>query len=132
MAIVVDSSAVVDVLVVRRHPALEGLFADHDLHALQLLDLEFLNTLRRLQRLRVVDDPDAWASVESLASLTIRRYPHEHLVRAVWELRHTLSAYDAAHVALAQALDVPLVTADRRLARAAASLCDVIAPDETD
>lgn len=130
MAIVIDSSVVVDFLVLRRQPSLKGLFADHDLHSLQFLGLEFLNALRRLERLHVVDVAMAQASVEHLAALTIRQYPHEPLTRAIWELRHNLSAYDAAHVALAQELDLPLVTADRRLARAAAGVCDVIVPEE--
>ena len=51
--------------------------------------------------------------------MPIRRYPHDVLLPRVWDLRHNLTAYDATYVALAEALDAPLVTRDRRLACAA-------------
>ena len=50
--------------------------------------------------------------------LAIVRYPHEPLNDRVWELRHNLTAYDATFIALAEALDAPLVTCDGRLAAA--------------
>ena len=53
-----------------------------------------------------------------MMSFPITRYRHDLLLSRVWELRHNLSAYDAAYVALAEVLGVPLVTRDRRLARA--------------
>ena len=48
----------------------------------------------------------------------LTRYPHDVLLERVWELRHNLTAYDAAYVALAEALDATLLTRDRRLATA--------------
>ena len=54
-----------------------------------------------------------------LADMPIRRYPHDILLTRVWDLRHSLTAYDAVYVALAEALDAPLITRDRRLAGAA-------------
>jgi predicted nucleic acid-binding protein len=56
--------------------------------------------------------------VRDLAELPIRRYPLIHLLERIWQLRGRLTAYDAAYVALAEALEVPIVTIDRRLARA--------------
>jgi predicted nucleic acid-binding protein len=53
-----------------------------------------------------------------LAALPLRRYPHGPFVERAWELRHNVSAYDAMYVALAELLDVPLVTCDASLARA--------------
>lgn len=53
-----------------------------------------------------------------LPDLPLRRYPHQQLLPRIWALRHNLSAYDAAYVALAEALDAPLLTRDRRLTTA--------------
>jgi predicted nucleic acid-binding protein len=52
------------------------------------------------------------------ADLVVMRYPHLPLADRIWALRHNLSAYDGAFVALSEALDVPLVTCDARLAAA--------------
>ena len=52
------------------------------------------------------------------ADLTIVRYPHVSLAARMWELRHNVTAYDAAFITLAETLAVPLVTCDARLARA--------------
>lgn len=53
------------------------------------------------------------------------RAPHQPLIGRIWELRDDLTPYDAAYVALAEALEAPLLTADRRLARAAGAGCEV-------
>ena len=58
--------------------------------------------------------------------LTIRRFEHLPLIRRIWDLRHNLTAYDAAYVALAEATGVPLVTADRRLANTPGNRAEVI------
>ncbi|MGH9205136.1 MAG: type II toxin-antitoxin system VapC family toxin, partial [Acidimicrobiales bacterium] len=57
---------------------------------------------------------------EALADLTdlpLVRYAHAHLVSRVWSLRESLTAYDAVYIALAEALEAPLLTTDRKLAR---------------
>ncbi len=51
--------------------------------------------------------------------MTVTRYPHTPLADAIWELRDSLTAYDAAFVSLAEALGVPLITCDAKLASAA-------------
>lgn len=56
--------------------------------------------------------------MEALSDLRLTRYSHTPLVARIWELRNNLTAYDAAYVALAEALDAPLVTTDAKLARA--------------
>jgi predicted nucleic acid-binding protein len=118
--IVVDTSAVVAALA--GHPAVPGLAerlsAEGDLHAPYLLDLEFIQALRRLEAARELTTDRARDALTDLADLTITRYPHLPLADRVWSLRANLSAYDAAFVALAEALEVPLVTCDARLARA--------------
>ena len=54
--------------------------------------------------------------MEQLRGLSLTRYPHEDLLPRIWALKDNLTAYDAAYVALAEALDAPLITRDRRLA----------------
>jgi predicted nucleic acid-binding protein len=56
--------------------------------------------------------------MSNLASIMFIRYSHASLAGRIWKLRHDLTAYDAAYVALAEALDSPLVTMDARLAQA--------------
>jgi predicted nucleic acid-binding protein len=63
--------------------------------------------------------------VSDLEELAIERYPTRQLVWRAYELRENITAYDAAYVALAEALDCPLVTADARLARSPGIRCEV-------
>jgi predicted nucleic acid-binding protein len=116
--LVVDTSAMLDA--VAASLAAPGLLArlseDGDLHAPHLIDVEILHALRGMtMRGEITDDRAADARTD-FADTALRRYPHEPLGDRIWELRHNLSAYDAAFVALAEALDVPLITCDRRLA----------------
>lgn len=57
-------------------------------------------------------------ALDDLSDLALTRYPHDVLLGRMWELRDNLTAYDAAYVALAEALDAPLVTCDAKLASA--------------
>ncbi|WP_239024994.1 type II toxin-antitoxin system VapC family toxin [Rhodoligotrophos defluvii] len=63
--------------------------------------------------------PRGREALADLADLPLRRYPHDLLLPRIWALRCNLTAYDAAYVALAEVLDAPLLTRDRRLAAAA-------------
>jgi predicted nucleic acid-binding protein len=67
----------------------------------------------------------AWAALDTLRRLALTRYPGFPLTERVWELRENLSAYDATYVALAEALDCSLLTADGRLSRAPGIRCAV-------
>jgi predicted nucleic acid-binding protein len=60
--------------------------------------------------------------------LPIVRYPHDVLIDRIWQLRHNVTAYDACYIALAEALDAPLLTSDRRLSAASGIRADVIVP----
>ena len=57
-------------------------------------------------------------ALEDLADFPIARYPHQPFLFRIWELRHNVTAYDAAYLALAEALAAPLVTRDAKLASA--------------
>ena len=88
------------------------------IHAPHLLDVEVIQVLRRLVRERVVPIPRADQAITDLSDLRINRYPHVLLLPRIWQLRHNLSAYDAAYVALAEEIGAILLTRDRRLASA--------------
>ena len=81
-------------------------------------DVEFLHVLRWLCGRGALTDHQAEQALRNFARLAIRRYSHVPLTGRIWELRAHLTAYDAAFVALAEILDVPLLTMDRKLARA--------------
>ncbi len=66
-----------------------------------------------------IDDERGRMALADLADFPLRRYPHDFLLPRVWALRNNLTAYDATYVALAEVLDMPLLTRDRRLAGAA-------------
>jgi predicted nucleic acid-binding protein len=118
--LVVDTSAVVGALVA--HPPNQALVdrlrADGDLHAPHLLDVEVLHALRRLVLGGQLTEDRAVDVRADFADLTVVRYGHAPLADRTWELRNNLTAYDATFVALAEALHVPLVTCDARLAGA--------------
>lgn len=118
--IVVDTSALVALLAEDPAPQAvdERLAADSDLHAPHLLDVEFVHALRAMVRRGTLTSARAEAAFIGFDALTITRYPHVGLRERMWQLRENLTAYDASFVALSEALDVPLITADARLARA--------------
>ena len=91
----------------------------------QLMDLEVLSVWRRLVSVEAMTPRRARLAVDDLAAIPVERAPHDKLTRRCWELRHNLTAYDAAYVALAEILEITLVTADRRMANAPGLRCDV-------
>ena len=125
--LVVDTSAVLEAVVAR--DPVPGLIAriadDGDLHAPHLIDTEVLHSLRAMNIHRQLSDERASDARTDFADLALVRYPHEPLNDRVWELRHNLTAYDATFVALAEALDAPLVTCDARLAAAHGHHADI-------
>lgn len=96
-----------------------------DLHAPHLLDLEVISVLRRRSYLGEIDEEGVSVALEALHALRLTRYPHLQLLPRVWELRSNLSPYDAAYIALAEALGCSFVTGDRRLAGAPGVRCEV-------
>ena len=91
---------------------------NESLHSPHLLAVEVTQVLRRYEATRAISADVALAALEDLAALDIARYAHEPLLSRVWELRDNVTAYDAVYLALAEVLEAPLLTFDRRLATA--------------
>jgi predicted nucleic acid-binding protein len=121
--IVVDASAIVAALL-RRGQARDRL-ANETLNAPHLLDSEVIEVLRRLARRDNLRSDDAERAVATWRRIAVRRYPTIGTIDRIWELRHNVSAYDSAYVALAERLDCHLITADRRLATAPGPRCTI-------
>ena len=99
--------------------------ADEALAAPELIDLEVASVWRRLVAARLMAARRAGDAISDLGGLPLRRSSHQPLLGRIWELRHAVTPYDAAYIALAEALCVPLVTADARLARAPGIKCEI-------
>ena len=130
MTIVIDASTAVAALVDRGPDgawALQAMGTD-DLAAPHLMPVEAANILRRAVLGRYLAAEVAAMAHADLLQLRIAHFPYEPHARRVWELRDNLTAYDAWYVALAEACDAPLVTLDRRLARASGPRCDFLIP----
>jgi predicted nucleic acid-binding protein len=120
--IVIDASAEVAILLnigqdvegIRSRIARPG----ETLHIPHLFEIEVLHALRSLILRGTVSSERARLALDRLRDTRFVRYPHTALTERIWELRENLTAYDAAYIALAEALDAPLVTTDARLARA--------------
>lgn len=95
------------------------------LAAPEVVDLEVASALRRHVRAGRVDRERGLRALGDLARMPLARAPHRPLLARIWALGDVLTPYDAAYVALAEALGATLVTADRALARAHGLRCDV-------
>jgi predicted nucleic acid-binding protein len=116
--IVIDASALLELLLrTDRAEAIEAkaLAPQERMHAPHLLDLEVAQVLRRLVHLKEVTRSRAQQALDDHAGLVIERYPHRELLARIWQLRQSVTAYDAAYVALAEALNAPLLTCDAKL-----------------
>ena len=124
MTSVIDASSVVAYLlgegVETERAAILG-----DAHGPALVDVEVTHALRGLVRGGKLDLGRADQGRVDLSELSVRRHPDRALLRRAWDLRDVCTTYDALYVALAEALDAPLVTRDERLAAAVARLVDV-------
>ncbi len=117
--IVLDASAAL--MMILRHPGSEGLaerVIGATIHAPALVEIEVVSGLRRLQRQRQIAADRAAIGLEWFLDLGIKKHHGDDLTRRIFALRHSLSPYDAAYVAVAELVDAPLLTADGRLSRA--------------
>ena len=124
---VIDASALVELATAR--------VPDPDLHrrvrtasgaAPELIGVEALHAVRAQLRGGRLDDSQARRAAERLIDAPLARMTHRPLLNRIWQLRDVLTAYDAAYVALAENLDVPLLTCDARLGRAHGHAAEVI------
>jgi len=106
----------------------EDVISEGPLSVPELALVETTNVLRRMEQSRQISQLEATASLHDLLRLDLEVYPFAPVAARVWELRSSLTSYDAWYVALAEALQFPLVTLDRRLSRASGPRCDVIVP----
>lgn len=118
--IVLDASALLELILntpTGRFVAGHLVDPEQGLHAPHLVDVEIAQALRRFVRAREIAAAEAGVALGTLRDLDLERHAHEPLLDRIWAWRDNLTAYDAAYVALAEALDAPLLTCDRRLAR---------------
>jgi len=121
--IVVDASVAVSALL---HPGTaRAALVDGPLSAPHLIDVEVASALRRRVLAGHVSAEAGWTAVDTWRRIGITRYPAGALLGRVWELRDNLGACDATYVALAEALDCALLTADGRLSRTPGLRCAV-------
>ncbi|MDZ7675760.1 MAG: type II toxin-antitoxin system VapC family toxin [Acidimicrobiales bacterium] len=90
-----------------------------------LVDAEVVHALRSRVLQGALDVEAAERMIDVWQRLGLERVGVPGLLNRMWELRENLSAYDASYVALAEALEIPLVTADGRLARAPGPRCTI-------
>ena len=120
--IVLDASAAIELLLLTPRGLVmrPRVFSpEESLHAPQLLDIEIAHALRRHVYRRELTSLRAAQALEDLADLTAERHGHVLFLPRIWQLRDTMSAYDAAYISLAEHLQAPLLTCDEKLARTA-------------
>jgi len=118
--LVTDACVVVDLLGrFAAEPIEAALFeGGGQLVAPELLDIEVLHTLRKLEATKAIPASRRARVLDDFRALPIRRFRHAALWQDIWQLRKNLTAYDACYVALARQLEATLVTRDERIARA--------------
>ena len=125
--LVVDASCLYEVLTATPQAPLivERLAADTDHAAPHVIDVEVMGVVRAHTFTGRLDATAAQQAVDDLRDWPGERFGHRALLARAWELRHSLRGWDAFYVALAEALDSPLVTLDGRLARASGPRCPI-------
>jgi predicted nucleic acid-binding protein len=88
------------------------------LHAPHLIDVEVVQVLRKHVAKRFLSEVRGETAMQDFLQIPLRRYPHSILLPRVWEVRKNLTSYDAVYVALAEALEMPLLTCDASIADA--------------
>jgi predicted nucleic acid-binding protein len=130
VSVVIDSSVLIAALVDSGPQGAwaEGVLASGALHAPELIRAEATNVLRRLERAKQITTAEANAAHEDLMQLNLELFSFDPFAERIWELRHTVTSYDAWYVAVAEALRLPLATLDRKLAKASGIACELLTP----
>ena len=127
MTKVVDSSVLVAAIVDSGHDGAwaESVIAEGSLIGPELVLVEASNVLRRLERSRQISEVEANLAHTALLRLEIELFPFAPFADRVWELRGSLTCYDAWYVAIAESFDCSLSTLDRKLSRASGPTCEI-------
>lgn len=131
MTLVVDASLVTALLQSADTELLDWLADEVETHAFaapHLMPVEVTNALRRAELTALLSPSVAALAYADLIELDVQLVPFEPFAERVWELRHAVTPYDAWYVALAEAIDAPLATLDRTLARTTGSRCEFLVP----
>lgn len=128
--LVCDASAVVTVLLDSGDDGawFADRFASAELCAPALLPFECANIFRRHEIGGIISADQAALAHADLLDMPIDLVPYDPLAERVWQLRENMTSYDAAYVALAELLELPLITLDRRLMRSPGIRCQVETP----
>lgn len=129
--IVLDASAAVDYLVdggARGDWVRATIEHERSVSAPHLIDVEVVSALRRHTAAKSLTVRGAQGAISDFQDLAVLRYPATPLLERIWQLRATLTVYDAAYIALSEVLDAPLVTTDARLARSHGHRADIVSP----
>lgn len=132
MTVVVDASVVVAALI-NAGPAgdwAESILMSGSLAAPHLMPVEVANVLRRSALAGDISAAVASLAHDDLVSLRVELFPYSSCASRVWELRSTVTAYDAWYVAVAEILGANLATLDVRLSRASGSRCQFVVPPD--
>ena len=130
MTKVVDASVLVAALVDSGRDGAwsEETVAEGSLIAPELVLVEASNVLRRLERSGQISRVEATLAHASLLRLELDLFPFAPFADRVWALRENLTCYDGWYVAMAESLDCPLATLDRKLSRASGPRCEIVIP----
>lgn len=128
--IVIDAAAAVELLTEKGEVGewvADAIAREDALGAPHLIDPEVLAALRNLVVRGEITPGAASEAVVGFEALPMTRYPVTSLIERIWKLRRRLTPHDASYVALAEALDLPLLTTDSRLARAGGHCARIVA-----
>ncbi len=131
MSVVIDSSVLVAALVDTGSDGswAENIVEGNALYAPELAPVEVTNILRRLELAKKITTLEANGAHEDLMQLDIELFPFAPFADRIWELRPTVTSYDAWYVSVAEAVGFPLATLDERLAKAPGPKCEFLTPD---
>jgi predicted nucleic acid-binding protein len=131
VSVVLDSSVLVAALV---DTGPDGVWSEHimaggPLYAPDVAHVEVTSALRRMESGKKITTPEANTAYDDLLLLDIELFPFAPFANRIWELRATVTSYDAWYVAVAEATGFPLATLDGRLARAHGPACKFLTPE---